>query len=568
LGASNIDVVGIIDKPPNQVNPTGRPRRPTSIAEVLSQDYPTWAAALEPVMTRLSLRVRWWQIGSDYDTSFAGLQELNKRIADLRTVLFRFGQDVRLGMSWDWSSANTHAGSVRWDFEQLCTDKQPTDAKFDELLAMPRGNSAKRWVTIEPPPKRAAGQASAAAYESRATDFVRRLVAAKVSGADAIIVAKPFNDESGLMRANGMPAELLLPWRTTAAMLGGARYIGQMQLPNGSENRIFLRGDGQVVMVVWNHEPTREVLYLGEHVQQIDLLGRAKAAPVQKKEQMIDVGQTPSFVLGLHEAVTRWRMDAEFERRQVPSIFGKSHHNSLHFKNYFPQGVGGTVKIVILQDPKATENGMGQESGGQPGFAADRWSLDPPQTTFQLAANAEMKFPFDIQLKSVWYGRKPVRVDFTIEAEEKIDFSIYRHLEIGTEDLTLDVKSHLDKEGTLIVEQTMTNSAPRTTDFKCSLQALGHRPQRIQVYRLGKNPDRRVYHIPNGRDLVGKELWLRLEEVNGLRTLKYRFLAEGELPPPKSATSPSDAGNAERPKADAAAPAREAKHPPLASAKS
>src|SRR5262249_41911210 len=47
LGATNIDVVGIIDKPPNQANPTGRPHRPSSIAEVLSQDYPTWAAALE-----------------------------------------------------------------------------------------------------------------------------------------------------------------------------------------------------------------------------------------------------------------------------------------------------------------------------------------------------------------------------------------------------------------------------------------------------------------------------------------------------------------------------------------
>jgi hypothetical protein len=568
LGASNIDVVGIIDKPPTQMNATGRPHKPTSIAEVLSQDSPTWAAALEPVMTRLSLRVRWWQIGSDYDTSFASLKELNKRIADLRTVLFRFGQDVRLGMSWDWSTANAHAGSVRWDFEQLCTEKQPADAKFEQLLAMPRRNSARRWVMVEPPAKAPAGQDPAIAYERRAMEFVRRLIAAKVSGADAIIVAKPFNDENGLMRANGMPADLLLPWRTTAAMLGGSQYIGQMQLPNGSENRIFLRGDGQVVMVVWNHEPTQEVLYLGEHIQQIDLLGRSKPAPGLKKEQAIDVGPTPSFVLGLHEAVARWRMDAEFERRQVPSIFGKSHHNSLHFKNYFPQGVGGTVKIVIMQDPQA-ETPAGQESNVQPSFAADRWSIDPPQTTFQLAANAEMKFAFDVQLKSVWYGRKPVRVDFTIEADEKIEFSIYRYLEIGTQDLTLDVKSHLDKEGTLIVEQTMTNSAARTTDFKCSLQAVGHRPQRRQVYRLGKNPDRKIYQIPNGRDLVGKELWLRLEEVNGLRTLKYRFIAEGELPPPKSATPRPDAGNADPLKAEGKTRLdRQAQWPPTLKAKS
>src|SRR4029079_5196346 len=206
---------------------------------------------------------------------------------------------------------------------------------------------------------------------------------------------------------------------------------------------------------------------------------------------------------------------------------------------------------------------------GQPGFAVDRWAIDPPQTTFQLAANAEMKFPFDVQLKSVWYGRKPVRVDFAIEADEKIEFSIYRYLEIGTQDLTLDVQSHLDKEGTLIVEQTMTNSAARTTDFKCSLQAVGHRPQRRQVYRLGKNPDRKIYQIPDGRDLVGKELWLRLEEVNGLRTLKYRFIAEGEFPPPQSPTPPPDAGNADPSKTDGTTPLdREAKRRPTVKAKS
>jgi hypothetical protein len=569
LGASNIDVVGIIDRPPNQAAATGRAHRETSIAEVLSPDSTTWAAALEPVMTRLSLRVRWWQLGGDFDTSFASLQDLKKRIGQLRTALFRFGQDVRLGMSWEWASANANTGNVSWDFEQLCTDKQPNDAKFAELLAMPHGNSAKRWIMVEPPAKVTGARNAAEAFELRATEFVHRLIAAKVSGADAIIIAKPFNDENGLMRADGMPAELLLPWRTTAAMLGGAQYLGQMQLPNGSENRIFLRGDGQVVMVVWNREPTREVLYLGDHVQQIDLLGRSKASESQNKEQVINVGPTPTFVLGLHEAVTRWRMSVEFEKRQVPSIFAKPHHNSLRFKNYFPQGVGGSVKIVVMQDHGTAESAAGQEGAAGPGFVGDRWTIDPPQMNFQLATNAEMKFPFDIQLKSVWYGKKPVRIDFTIEADEKLEFSIYRDLEIGTEDLSLDVKSHLDKEGTLIVEQTMTNSAAHPADFKCSLWVQGRRPQRMQVYRLGKNADRKVYRINNGTDLVGKELWLELEELNGQRTLKYRFTAGAQAADAQAGSGSSSAGNVATPKPEDSKPADPVdKRPPLASAKS
>jgi hypothetical protein len=262
-------------------------------------------------------------------------------------------------------------------------------------------------------------------------------------------------------------------------------------------------------------------------------------------------------------------MSAEFERRQVPSIFAKPHHNAFRFKNYFPQGVGGTVKIVVPQDRGVVDGASGQETGAAPGFVADRWTIEPPQANFQLAANAEMKFPFDIQLKSVWYGKKPVRVDFTIEADEKLEFSIYRDLEIGTEDLSLDVKSHLDKDGTLIVEQTMTNSAPHPADFKCSLRAQGHRPQRMQVYRLGKNADRKVYRVANGEDLVGKELWLELEELNGPRTLKYRFVAGEQATDPRDATTTPRAGNTESPKPESLPPAQpNEKRSPLADAKS
>jgi hypothetical protein len=114
----------------------------------------------------------------------------------------------------------------------------------------------------------------------------------------------------------------------------------------------------------------------------------------------------------------------------------------------------------------------------------------------------------------------------------------------------------------------MTNSAKHPADFKCTLRAQGHLPQRMQVYRLGKNPAHKIYRIPNGRELVGKELWLDLEELNGLRTLKYRFVAGADAAVvPEGATSPG-AGNTGSPKQDALpTPPNEARSP-LASAKS
>jgi hypothetical protein len=382
---------------------------------------------------------------------------------------------------------------------------------------------------------------SAAALDARSSDFVRRLVAAKVHGADAIIVSNPFNDENGLMRASGMPGELLLPWRTTAVMLGGAEYLGEMRLPAGSENRLFLRPDGQVVMVVWNAVPTTEVLHLGKKVQQFDSFGRSKVPDQQGHDQVIPVGPTPTFVLGLHEAITRWRMAVDFEKRQVPSIFTTPHHNSLRFQNFFPQGVGGSLKIVVEQDRGSGER-LGREATSVEGtgFTLDRWTIEPPQGNFQLAAGQTMQFPFDVRLKNALFGEQAVRVDFKIEADEQFEFSVYREMEVGTEDLTLELNTHLEKDETLIIEQLMTNSADRLADLKCFLYAKGRRPERMQVYRLGSSVDRKVYRFPDGKDLIGNEMLLEIEELNGPRVIRYRFVPTAESKEDEKSGSKTD----------------------------
>ena len=188
LGASNIDVVGIIDRPPAGSELANRLGRDAPIAEVLSPDSSTWSPALEPVMTRLSLRVRWWQLGRDNDTSFAGYpgtQQAHRRAAH---ALFRFGQDVRMGMSWDWASADDDTGHVTWDFQQLRCETPPTEKEFDELLGQAANQLGRALGTsIEPPPPIADAERCrpADALAARSSEFVRRLVAAKVAGAIA-----------------------------------------------------------------------------------------------------------------------------------------------------------------------------------------------------------------------------------------------------------------------------------------------------------------------------------------------------------------------------------------------
>jgi hypothetical protein len=198
------------------------------------------------------------------------------------------------------------------------------------------------------------------------------------------------------------------------------------------------------------------------------------------------------------------------------------------FKNYFPQGIGGTAKVVVAQDQTSGDAASRSDAGSN--FTLDRWTIEPPQTAFQLAAGAEMKFPFDVKLKNALYGKQPIRIDFTVEADERLEFSVYRDMEVGTDDLELEVRSHLDKDGNLVVEQRMKNRTDKLTDFKCHLRSKGRQPQRMQVYRLGREVDRKVFRLRDGRDLIGKEMLLEIEETNGQRMLNYRFVASDLRP--------------------------------------
>jgi hypothetical protein len=142
-----------------------------------------------------------------------------------------------------------------------------------------------------------------------------------------------------------------------------------------------------------------------------------------------------------------------------------------------------------------------------------------------LAPEKDFRLPINIKLKNALYGNQSVRVDFTVEADERLEFSIYRNLSVGTQDIALDVRSYLDRDGVLVVEQMMTNLSGRLSDFKCHLRSFGRQPKRMHVYRLGQQRDRKVYRIPEGRDLLGREMLLEIEEVNGPRMLNYRFVA-------------------------------------------
>src|SRR5262249_55098504 len=109
----------------------------------------------------------------------------------------------------------------------------------------------QRWLLLPPLPR------SDYTIDARVQDLVLRMLAAKMQGADAAFLPQPFDDDQGAMNVDASPGELFVPWRTTAALVGGAEYLGPLQLQGGSTGHLFTQA-GRAVMAVWSNRPVTE----------------------------------------------------------------------------------------------------------------------------------------------------------------------------------------------------------------------------------------------------------------------------------------------------------------------
>ena len=132
----------------------------------------------------------------------------------------------------------------------------------------------------------------------------------------------------------------------------------------------------------------------------------------------------------------------------MPSVCGVPFENSLTLRNFFPQGVSGRARIVGPAD----------------------WKIDPQTIDLGLAAGEEAMLPFSVTLPfDAVSGRRPVSVEFDIGADRHHQFTVYRYLSVGSNDLKIEASSRLNDQGDLEVTQVVTNRTAEPVSFKCSL---------------------------------------------------------------------------------------------------
>ncbi len=495
--AQHVNLVGLLNQPPEEVLKALSATTALTAARVFTSEPKNWYPAMETVLSRLGLRIRWWQLGDDNDTTFVGYGDLAARIAAIKKEFDRIGQDVYLGFAWNWIDAPPPSRQIPWRFVNYTGDPPLTPDELGAYLAPLETRSDRRWVTLTPLAK------DQYDMHTRAGDLVRQIVAAKANGASAIFAANPRDPLRGLLEERGTPGELFLPWRTAALELGGATYLGHVDLPGGSSNELFSR-DGRAIMVVWNPQPTKEKLYLGEKIQQIDAWSRALPVENDGNEQTIHVGPMPTFVRGVNEAVARWRSTFKFENARIPNVFGQPHQNACVMQNHFAVSVSGRVQLA----------------------APPGWSIQPSRFDFKLGPGEVLTQPLEISLPyDATSASQDVETEIEVMADRRYRFRVLRRVEVGLGDLILEAQTRLNEFDQLEVEQRIINNTDRELSFRCSLYVPGRRRTSVDLEHISQGQDSRTYVVPNGNSLIGQQLWIRAEELDGDRVLNHRFEA-------------------------------------------
>jgi hypothetical protein len=492
LSLKRIQMVGMLSDPPEIVRNAVSGGNIDLAAGIFSAPEQVWYPSLEPLISRLSVRVAHWQLGGDTDQSFTGYAEGNQRIVLLRKLFSRFGQQLRFSIGWDWLRELPEEKPA-WDTAVLGAKPGLTADEQTAYLDATANVPVKRWVLIEPIP------AEEFSLETRIADLTQRMITAKAGRAEGIFVPRLFSDSTGLLNSDGSAGPLFVPWRTVCYQLSGSEFMGSLPLDPSIKNYIFHRRD-ESTMAIWSAHDQEVRLQLGHDVKLLTPWGQELTPRREGDEVVLQLTNTPVLVTHVHTGLVRLQMSTTLAKTRWASFFGRPQSNALVLTNGFGQSVSGKVRLIW---PEA-------------------WHLPDRELPFKISPRDTIQVPFEVTLPiNAGTGRQTVVMEFEVAAERTYRFRTTRDIDVGLDDLFAEFETRLTSKGDLEIEQRLTNRTDETVSFKCYLYAPGRKRLTLQVLDHGQGIDVKIFQLPNAAELVGKDLQLRLMEVNGARILNY-----------------------------------------------
>ena len=496
LRDQSITPIGMLINPPENIRKKYAENW-TGISELFTSPPVVWRDSANRVMAVYSPTVTRWQLGDDQDSSFVGMPDYSETMEEIRKELQRIGQIRQLGVRWNVGSAVNTNRSLNRNFMTILFDETQTIESVSKTVQEIHDARYEAWIVVK-----ADKMGTEADPYKRANSLVRRLVDAKRCNADLVFAYDIFDDECGLLNADGSPSELFLPWRSIALALNGSQYAGSIQLPNNSTNHVFLRKN-DAVMVVWNKVPTVEEINLGDDVYMKSVWGdesRLLGSP-DNGRQKIQVSEVPLILTGCSRQLALWRMGVQFEKGRIASSSAE-HEDNLIVNNSFPWNVQGKVKI----------------------HAASDWDVQPREFPVTASENEKVALPFSVKLPAQSsVGKQKVSIEFNLAgAGGGYPFLVYREYLVGLGDVHMAIELTRLENGGLLVEQIITNKTdpPEVLDLRCRLRVRSRRAQTKNKYGvLSGQTAKNSYLIQNYDQLASKDIEIVAEQKNGQRSL-------------------------------------------------
>lgn len=498
LSERHIEPIGVLDKPPVDQKLYDK-NNWAGVLDIFSLPPKYWVDKIHAVLALYSSPIRRWQLGSDEDTSFLGHPQLNSKLGMIRKEFDRIGRETVLGVQWNpeipvpntteyGRSFMTFSSDMNSDLNKLVNSLESAKRiGFDAFVSLKMENDSE-------------GQ-SKEDYHQRSIKLIKRLVDLRRLNVNKIVFQDVINEHKGLLRENGSPTELYLPWRTTALALADSDYVGSITMPQGSTNHIFTK-DGKAIFVLWNELNVTEKIYLGDRVSMLNYWGE-RSTPAHDNvtgQQMIPVGPAPVFLQDCSLELVRWRQSTELAIGKVASS-ANEHEDSLRFYNSFKRMISGKVAL----------------------HASD-WTLTVPNPNFQLGPEEHMDIPFYVQLPSIArLGDQQFAIEFDVStAEISHPFRVYLDYQVGVGDLSMQILLTETPEGHWLLEQRIENRTdpPETMNFRCEVFVRGRRRQVRSIDGLFSGQEiKRNFLITDPSELREQEIWIRAQQTNGRRVL-------------------------------------------------
>lgn len=493
--------VGRLDQPPNsQRELFGEGNEPLP-ALSLFRDSRAWEPVLEPVLTRMGLKLDWFQIGSDSDRSFQNHPELPELIAEIRSRMQTYSLELKLAMCWTWLDIPTSDAGAPWNALHFSADPELTAAEMIRYTNESSKLPSKTWVSLN------LLDENQYSLLDRVRDLTERMIVVKQTGVAAAFVLNPFETSRGLFRPDRSLGELLIPWTNVVAAIGDKNYLGAVDLPGNSQNHAFA-SNKHAVMLMWNDVPREEQLYLGSQVTAMDVWGRY--IPVEQIqvnggviEQRIQVDHWPIIVRGIDAKVVRWRQQFKLEIDNLATMVGDL------------QELPVTV-VNTLEEPTAGKLALQAES--LLGIGVAEMPLQLPKSGRQLIA-----LPLSLR-PDASAGKHNLRFDVdtsTVAGPQR--FSVYRNITLGAGDIEFRWDVGRKSASTVELRIELTNNTTAPTNFDCKYFPAGRPYQRFQVLDARPGITLREITLNISAEDENQGAWIRCEEIGTGRILNYRL---------------------------------------------